>query len=260
MTVGEPGEVKLSIDDLHVAYRGTRAVRGVSLEVRHGEIVALVGPNGAGKSSTLRALAGHVKPAAGSITFDGTRIDGRRAAWIARRGIALVPEGRGVLGSLTVAENLMLGQTPIARRHRANDDLEAMLERFPILRRTFRRSAALLSGGEQQQLVIARALLGRPTLLVLDEPSLGLAPQMTETVFAILVEQRAAGATILLVEQNATQAVALADRSYVLSGGRIVAEGGADELLAEGRLAAGYFGLDDHDPTPSTSPQERAES
>lgn len=235
----------LEIKGISVSYQGTHAVRSVSLEVRRGRMVALVGPNGAGKTSTLRALAGHIKLAGGQIVFDGERIDGKSAAWIARRGIALVPEGRGVLGTLTVAENLMLGQTPLARRDRSSDDLEAMLDRFPILRRAYRGSAALLSGGEQQQLVIARALLGRPRLLVLDEPSLGLAPKMTETVFQILADQRAAGTTILLVEQNAMQAVALADTSYVLSDGRIVASGGASELLADGRLAAEYFALGD---------------
>ncbi len=238
----------LEIQGLGVSYRGVEAVRDLSISVGEGEIVALVGPNGAGKTSTLRALMGLVRPAAGTIVFDGRRIDGKRTAWIAGLGVSLVPEGRGVLGTLTVAENLALGQTRLPRRERTPAALDGVLDRFPVLRRYLHRSAALLSGGEQQQLVIARALLSRPRLLVLDEPSLGLAPKMTALVFEILRDLRAEGVTILLVEQNAMQAVRLADKSYLLSGGRIVAEGAGDELIAGGSLAAGYFGLDEADP------------
>jgi len=220
----------LSVADLRVSYRGIAAVRGISFSVAPNEVVAIVGANGAGKSSTLAAIAGLVKPADGSVEVDGTPTTGRSPEWIARRGIALVPEGRGIFATLTVRENLHLGT--IARTHdgTAAAALEQVLERFPILRQYIQTPAGRLSGGEQQQLAIARALLSAPSYLLLDEPSLGLAPKMVDLVFGVVDELRSQGVGILLVEQNATRAVALADRSIVLRRGEVVLSGSREEL------------------------------
>jgi branched-chain amino acid transport system permease protein len=233
----------LTVRDLEVRYGRITAVRGISLHVEEGEIVALVGPNGAGKSTTLSAVAGFLAPTAGSIAFGGRSLLGQPPERIVRRGVALVPEGRQIFGTLTVAENLQLGSTPLADRGRLDEALEDVLKTFPILGTYYRSSAAKLSGGEQQQLAIARALLSQPRLLLLDEPSLGLAPLMVDLVFDVLGELRAGGTTILLVEQNATAAIELADRAYVLGTGRVVAEGTGRELLAEADLAATYLGV-----------------
>ena len=239
---GDPAPT-LTIDGLTVRYGNLAAVQEVSLEVAEGEIVGLIGPNGAGKSTTLSTLAGFLSPAKGSITFDGTSLVGLPPERIVRRGIALVPEGRHILGTLSVAENLQLGSTPIRDRATIEQNLEDVLARFPALRTYYRSSAAKLSGGEQQQLAIARALLSRPRLLLLDEPSLGLAPQMVDVVFDVLEQLRDSGVTILLVEQNAAATVELADRTYVLRTGRIVKSGTREELLATTDFAATYLGI-----------------
>jgi len=224
----------LTVDDLHVRYGSVTAVRGISLTVEQGEVVALVGPNGAGKSSTLNAIMGAVSPAGGDVSFAGESIVGRPPEAIARSGIAYVPEGRHIFQTLTVAENLDLGTT--ARADGADEveqDLREAFALFPVLATYRERPANRLSGGEQQQLAIARALLSRPRVLLLDEPSLGLAPLMIDLVFDVMAKLKQRGATILLVEQAAARAVAFADRSYLLRNGRIV-QAGSRADFAEG--------------------------
>jgi branched-chain amino acid transport system ATP-binding protein len=232
----------LRVEGLEVHYGRIAAVRGIDLEVDAGEAVGLIGPNGAGKTSTLAAIAGLLKPAHGTIVFDGEELAGVSPERVARRGVAMVPEGRHVFASLTVAENLRLGL--IARRDRAgeHDDLERELDRFPVLRRTYRTHAGKLSGGEQQQLALARALVSRPRLLILDEPSLGLAPKIVDDVFAVLEQLRGEGVTVLLVEQNASRAVAFADRCYVMRTGRVAIAGTRAELERTADMASAYLG------------------
>jgi branched-chain amino acid transport system ATP-binding protein len=232
----------LQVEQVAARYGSVVALHSVSFDVQAGEIVAIVGPNGAGKSTTLAAISGTLTPTAGTITYEGESLIGLSPERIVRRGVALVPEGRQIFASLSVAENLQLGTTAIKDRRDARTDLEQVLGRFPILRTYYRASAAKLSGGEQQQLAIARALLSRPKLLLLDEPSLGLAPIMIDRVFDTLAELRDSGVTVLLVEQNATRAVALADRTYVLRTGRVALSGQRDELLRTTDFAAAYLG------------------
>jgi branched-chain amino acid transport system ATP-binding protein len=232
----------LEVEHLWVHYGRVSAVQDVSLTVGKGQLVSVIGANGAGKSSTLLAIAGAVTTTDGSVRLDGEPISGRSPEAIARRGVSLVPEGREVFAQLTVEENLRLGATRRGRDPRVEEDLERELERFPVLRRYFRSNAGRLSGGEQQQLVIARGLLSDPRLLLLDEPSLGLAPQMVESVLDVVRSLRDAGTTILLVEQLAEQAVALADRTYVLRGGAVVASGTASDLASEIDLETMYLG------------------
>jgi branched-chain amino acid transport system ATP-binding protein len=234
----------LEISDLHVAYGRVDALRGVSLTVHQGEAVGLIGSNGAGKTTTLAAVTGTVPVRTGDLRFEGTSILRRRPEDIVRLGIALVPEGRRILASLTVAENLQLGSTPRRDRAGAKGDLERVLARFPVLERYYRSPAGRLSGGEQQQLAIARALLARPRLLLLDEPSLGLAPLLIDRVFEILDDLRRDGATILLVEQNAVRTAAFADRTYVLRSGTIAFSGTRDEISAGIDFASLYLGAD----------------
>jgi branched-chain amino acid transport system ATP-binding protein len=231
----------LRVDGLSVHYGRIRAVRDLSLRVGDGEVVGLLGPNGAGKSSTLAAIAGAVPPAAGTVELAGTDVTGWAPERIVRAGLALVPEGRRIFATLTVAENLALGATARTDRSAVRADVEAQLERFPVLRRYFRKPAGTLSGGEQQQLAVARALVGRPRLLLLDEPSLGLAPVLVDVIFEIVEQLRAEGQTILLVEQNAARTVALADRCYVLRSGRLVAEAARGQLHPD-ELGALYLG------------------
>lgn len=235
-------EALLSVRELTVRYGSVTAVHGIDLDVAAGELVAVVGPNGAGKSSTLRAISGLVRPTAGTVTLDGAVISGANPEDVIRRGVALVPEGRNIFTSLTVAENLALGATI---RHRSPDlaaDRERELDRFPILRERYGQPAGLLSGGEQQQLAIARALMSRPRVLLLDEPSLGLSPRLVDLVFETVAHLRQEGLTIVLVEQNATRAVELADRTAVLRTGRLVRIGTAAQLGGGAAMAAEYFG------------------
>jgi branched-chain amino acid transport system ATP-binding protein len=232
----------LSIRELTVRYGRTPAVHDLGLEVGQGEIVGLVGPNGAGKSTTLAAIVGLVPAAAGRIAYRGEPIRGLATEEIARRGIALVVEGRHIFATLTVGENLALGKTANPDRTGAEAALERVLETFPVLRTTFRRPAGTLSGGEQQQLAIARALVAEPRLLLLDEPSLGLAPALVDQVFETIAEIRGGGATVLLVEQNVRRTVELADRTYVVRSGRVVLSGSRDELAAA-ELDAAYLGF-----------------
>jgi branched-chain amino acid transport system ATP-binding protein len=230
----------LEVDDLTVSYRTVRAVHGVSFGVRRGEVVALLGANGAGKSTLLRAVAGVLTPTGGRIRFEGTDVTGWASHRIARRGLRLVPEGRGLLTRMTVWENLLMGQyaTAAGTRH----DLDAALERFPALRQRRGQIASTLSGGEQQMLAIARALVAWPTLLMLDEPSLGLAPQLVRQIFAVVAELKREGVTIVLVEQNARQALAVADRAYILETGQVVLSGPAAELAAGEAVQRAYLG------------------
>jgi branched-chain amino acid transport system ATP-binding protein len=230
----------LEVQDLSVAYRKVRAVNGVSFTVRPGEVVALLGANGAGKSTLLRAVAGVLAPDAGRVSFEGTDITGWASHRVARRGLRLVPEGRGLLARMTVWENLVMGQyaTAAGTRH----DLEAALERFPVLRQRSGQIASTLSGGEQQMLAIARALVARPRLLMLDEPSLGLAPRLVRQIFAVVAELKREGVTIVLVEQNARQALAVADRAYILEAGQVVLAGPAAELAAGEGVQRAYLG------------------
>ena len=229
----------LAVSGLSVRYGPIQAVRELSLEVRPGEIVALIGANGAGKTSAVKAIAG-LLPHAGSVTLGGQPLP-RRAERALRAGLALVPEGRGILGQMTVAENLRMGG--YARRDRATLDaaIAEQMRRFPILGERRDRLAGLLSGGEQQMLAIARALLSQPRLLVLDEPSLGLAPIMAARIFALVEELRAGGMSILLVEQKARQVLKIADRAYVLETGSLRASGTGAELAAQGLLSDAFM-------------------
>ena len=233
----------LQVTDLHIRYGSVNAVRGLSFEVGEGEAVALIGANGAGKSSTLKAIAGLLRPASGSIEFDGGRIDGFGPDSIVRRGIALVPEGRQIFGTLTVKETLRVGRAVRRRDPSLDHDLEEILDRFPVLRTYYSSPAGKLSGGEQQQLAIARALILKPRLLLLDEPSLGLAPQIVSLVFEVLEKLREGGVTILLVEQVVARTVAFADRTYILRTGRLVASGSREELQARRDIAELYVGV-----------------
>jgi branched-chain amino acid transport system ATP-binding protein len=231
----------LRVEHLAVHYGRIRAVRDLSLHVEQGEIVGLLGPNGAGKTTTLETIAGARRPAAGRVLLDGQDVTGEPAERLVRRGVTLVPEGRRVFATLTVAENLAIGATARGDRAEVGRDTERQLERFPALRRFYRANAGKLSGGEQQQLAVARALLARPRLLLLDEPSLGLAPRLVDTVFETVQELREDGLTILLVEQNASRAVEVADRCYVLRSGALVAEAPRGRLHPD-ELGALYLG------------------
>jgi len=226
----------LEIEGLEVRYGAVHAVRGVSLTVDRGEIVGLIGPNGAGKSSTLHAIMGAVPAAAGDIRLDGRTIVGRRPEDVARAGVALVPEGRRIFAELTVDENLRLG-----RSSGRNGDLARVYELFPTVHAYRKRHAGALSGGQQQQLAIARALVADPQVMLLDEPSLGLAPQLVDLVFEVLEQIRAAGTAILLVEQRAQRTVALADRSHVLSNGRLRLTLGPEAAGDTDTLVSAYF-------------------
>jgi branched-chain amino acid transport system ATP-binding protein len=211
----------LEVDALTVRYGGVPAVRGLDLAVGEGEIVGLIGPNGAGKSTTLHAIMGMVAPAGGTIRLAGEPIGGRAPERVARAGIALVPEGRRVFAGLTVEENLRLGLAGRRDRTGVSEDVEAVYELFPIVREFRRRPAGALSGGQQQQLVIGRALVARPRLMLLDEPSLGLAPKVVDVVFEALGAIRERGIAVLLVEQRAQRTVAFADRTYLIANGEL---------------------------------------
>ncbi len=232
----------LEIDSLHVSYGVVPAVRGASLTVGRGEIVGLVGPNGAGKSTTLLAVMGVLAPVHGTIRFEGRSIVGRRTERIVRAGIALVPEGRHIFDALTVEENMRLGLVGRADPAGVQEDREWIEGLFPVVGEFRGRPAGLLSGGQRQQLAIARALLAKPRMLLLDEPSLGLAPSVVDTVWGALAEIRGGGVTILLVEQRAQITVGFADRTYVLGDGRIKMELTPSEAGDTDRLVAAYFG------------------
>ena len=233
----------LEIRDLHLRYGKVRAVQGVSLEVAEGEIVALIGANGSGKSSTMHAVCGIERASGGQIRFLGQAITRLPPHQIIRRGIVQVPEGRMIFGRLTVAQNLRLGAHKVADRAKTEADIERVLESFPMLRERLDEPGAALSGGQAQMLALARGLMARPKLLILDEPSLGLAPIAALDVFALIPRLRDAGVTILLVEQNVRQALAIADRGYVLESGRIILDGKTAELAEHELLVSAYLGL-----------------
>ena len=233
----------IDVANLYVRYGAIRAVRGVSLTVGEGELVTLLGANGAGKSSTLLAIAGALKVAAGTIRLGGEDVTSAQPERMVRRGVAMVPETRDVFPDLTVAENLRLGAY-IRRSDTAGvaQDRARLLQLFPRLQERETQAAGTLSGGEQQMLVIARAMMSRPRVLLLDEPSLGLAPALVEQIFAMIAELKASGLTILLVEQNASKALSIADRAYVMRLGEIAAAGTAAEIAAASDLKALYLG------------------
>jgi branched-chain amino acid transport system ATP-binding protein len=232
----------LEVEELQVAYGPVRAVNGISFHVRPGELVALIGPNGAGKSSTLRAIARLVPSAGGDIRLYGTSISQAAAHTLPGRGLVLVPEGRRVFGELSVVDNLRLGAHTRGRRDAA-EQLDRSFALFPILRERARQAAGTLSGGEQQMLAIARAMMSSPRILLLDEPSLGLAPVVVRQVFDLLRELHARGVSILLVEQNARMALEVADRAYVLQTGRLVASGPGAVLAADEAIRHHYLGV-----------------
>jgi branched-chain amino acid transport system ATP-binding protein len=234
------GASLLDVAEIEVRYGAIAALKGISFTVGEGEIVALLGANGAGKTTTQKTVSGMLRPVAGSISFGGRRIDGIPAHELIRLGICHVPEGRHVFPRMTVSENLDMGAFRFKTVDKA--DLERVLEMFPRLRERYKQQAGTLSGGEQQMLAIGRALMGKPKLLLLDEPSMGLAPLIVAQIFDIVREINQSGVTVLLVEQNAAQALALANRGYVLETGEIVLEGTGSELLADDRIRAAYLG------------------
>ncbi len=231
----------LALEQLQVAYGGIRAVKGIDVSVEASETVCLIGANGAGKTTTLKAITGLVRAAAGRVVYDGAEITGRRVHEIARRGLALVPEGRGVFAQLTIEENLAMGAFARADGGVAGD-VERVFTLFPRLKEHRRQTAGTLSGGEQQMLAIGRALMSRPRLLLLDEPSMGLAPLMVERIFEVIRQIAAEGVTLLLVEQNARLALEASHRAYVLEGGLVTLSGPARELLGDARIREAYLG------------------
>lgn len=232
----------LATRELRAGYGRIIGIDGVDIEVFAGELVALLGANGAGKTTLLRAVSGVIPPSAGSVWLDGEDVTGMRSDQLVGRGIAHVPEGRHVLPRLTVEENLRLGAYSRSDRNAVAVDLAAVYERFPAITPRRKQAAGTLSGGEQQMLVIGRALMARPKVLLFDEPSLGLSPLLVKQVFEMIARLCAEGLTVVLVEQNVTQSLAIADRGYVLTRGRVTASGTAGELRSDSLLTASYLG------------------
>jgi branched-chain amino acid transport system ATP-binding protein len=230
----------LELSGIEVRYGGIRALKGVTLTVEPGEVVALLGANGAGKTTTLRAISGLVKPSAGTIAFDGRPILGLPAHKVVALGVSHVPEGRRIFPQMSVLENLRMGA--YQRRGSLQDDIAKVFQLFPVLDERRKQNGGTLSGGEQQMLAIGRALMSRPRLLLLDEPSMGLAPLIVAKIFEIIRDIREQGTTVLLVEQNAAQALELADRGYVLEVGTVVMSDAASTLLRDDRVRAAYLG------------------
>ena len=230
----------LSIKDLQVRYGGIEAVNGISFDVPEGDIVTLIGANGAGKSSVLRSIAGLVKPSGGSINFCGDDITGRDSTLIVKRGVTLVPEGRKIFPNLTVLENLKVGA--YLRQNDISEDIQWVYDLFPRLRERSWQAGGTLSGGEQQMLAVGRALMARPKLIMMDEPSLGLAPLVVRDIFEIIREINRQGVTILLIEQNANMALKVADSAYVMETGRITLSGAGRELLNNDAVKKAYLG------------------
>ena len=231
----------LSVRDLHVSYGAIKAVRGISFDIERGEIVTLIGANGAGKSTTLNTIAGLIKPDSGDIELSGESIVGVRPHKIVEKGLALCPEGRRVFTRMSVAENLDMGGYTRTDAENA-ETIKVVYERFPRLRERVSQSAGTMSGGEQQMLAMGRALMSKPDLLMLDEPSMGLAPILVQEIFDIIKELNRQGTTILLVEQNASMALSIADRGYVLEVGRTVKSGSGKELLHDDDVRKAYLG------------------
>ncbi|MBC7932821.1 MAG: ABC transporter ATP-binding protein [Rubrivivax sp.] len=232
----------LTLENISVNYGAIEALRGVSMHVEQGEVITLIGANGAGKTTTLRTITGLLAPREGRVTYEGTDISGAATHRLVARGIAMSPEGRGVFANLSVRENLQMGAYLKKNKGEINEDLERGFHMFPRLKEREAQKAGTLSGGEQQMLAMARALMSRPRLLLLDEPSLGLAPLVVHTIFEAIEEIRGRGTTILLVEQNAHAALEHSDRAYVMETGRIVMEGPSKELAADPRIKEAYLG------------------
>ena len=232
----------LKIEDINVFYGAIHAIKGVSLEVNQGEIVTLIGANGAGKSTILRTVSGLLKPKEGTISFEDSVISGMPAHEIVAKGISQVPECRRIFAEMTVMENLELGAFTRKDKAGIKEDLEVVFTRFPRLKERMTQDAGTLSGGEQQMLAMGRALMSRPRLLLLDEPSMGLAPLLIKEIFNIIVDINKAGTTVLLVEQNANMALSIAHRAYVLETGRITLSGDAKELAASEDVRKAYLG------------------
>ena len=233
-------DVILSVKDLQVSYGGIEAVKGISFDVPEGKIVTLIGANGAGKSTTLKAIAGLVKPSAGTIEFKGESITGKDSSDIVSRGVTLVPEGRRVFDNMSVLENIKIGA--YLRRDDLSEDIEWVYSLFPRLKERTWQLAGTLSGGEQQMLAVARALMSRPKVIMMDEPSLGLAPLVVKGIFDIIKEINKKGVTVLLIEQNANMALKTADFAYVLETGRITLSGTGAELLTNEEVKKAYLG------------------
>ena len=232
----------LTLENVNAYYGGIHALRDVSLRVDAGEVVTLIGANGAGKSTTLRAITGLLTPRSGRIRFEGVDIIGTPAHQLVARGISMAPEGRGIFANLTVLENLEMGAYRVRDQARIRHDIERAFTLFPRLRERIKQRSGTLSGGEQQMLAIARALMSRPKLLLLDEPSLGLAPLVCHTIFMTIDEIKAAGTTVLLVEQNANAALKHSDRGYVLETGAVTLEGSAAAIAGDPRVREAYLG------------------
>jgi branched-chain amino acid transport system ATP-binding protein len=243
MTEGNRHQMPLlSLDRVNVFYGGIHALRDVSLSVSTGEVVTLIGANGAGKSTTLRAITGLLEPRSGRVLFEGEDITGMPAHHLVGRGISMSPEGRGVFANLTVLENLEMGAYLVRDRKRIAQDLEKGFTLFPRLKERMKQRAGTLSGGEQQMLAMARALMSRPKLLLLDEPSLGLAPLVCQTIFSTIDGIKAGGTTVLLVEQNANAALKHSDRGYVLETGAVILEGPAKDIASNPKVREAYLG------------------
>ena len=232
----------LEVKNIQVAYGKIVAVKDVSIDVKQGEIVTLIGSNGAGKSTTLRTISGLIKPKSGEILFNGKRIDGVPGHEIVGMGICHSPEGRRIFPRMTVKENLELGAFLRNDKVAVNADMDRVLELFPRLKERIKQTAGTMSGGEQQMLAVSRALMGDPKLLLLDEPSMGLAPVLVELIFDTIVKIRKQGITILLIEQNATAALEVADRAYVLESGKVKMSGSAKELSSDDKVTKAYLG------------------
>ena len=234
----------LEVNDIHTYYGNIHALKGISITVEEGEIVTLIGGNGAGKTTTLRSISGLLQPRFGEIYFEGEKISDTPAHELVFKGITMVPEGRGIFARLTVFENLDMGAYSLPDRSSFDDDLERVYQLFPRLKERRKQVAGTLSGGEQQMLATARALMAKPRLLLMDEPSMGLAPILVESVFETIREINKNGTTILLVEQNATVALAVADRGYVLQTGEIVLKDSAENLRQDEMVQKAYLGIE----------------
>lgn len=234
----------LEVNDIHTYYGNIHALKGISITVEEGEIVTLIGGNGAGKTTTLRSISGLIQPRLGDIIFEGEKISDSPAHELVYKGITMVPEGRGIFARLTVFENLDMGAYSLPDRSSFDADLEKVYQLFPRLKERRKQVAGTLSGGEQQMLATARALMAKPRLLLMDEPSMGLAPILVESVFETILEINKNGTTILLVEQNATVALAVADRGYVLQTGEIVLKDSADNLRKDEMVQKSYLGIE----------------
>lgn len=231
----------LKVTEIETYYDKIQALKGISLEVKQGQIVTILGANGAGKTTTMKTIAGLLKPKKGKVEFLGEDITGLRSDQLLKKGIALVPEGRAILSSMTVYENLEMGAYQ-RKDKEVEKDIEDVMRRFPILKERKTQLAGTLSGGQQQMLAIARALLSKPKLLLLDEPSMGLAPLIVADIFKIIQEIKESGTTVLLVEQNAKQALKIADYGYVLETGKVIISGNAKDLLEDSRIVEAYLG------------------